>query len=213
MKYLILFVILFFILNSNANAASLKAQKKYPYTLITNDYGILNDNDLGSFAWGGTAKPFSAEAARGGFNIWQCFPREFVMVTLSDTGKSSEELGWKKNVAYLKIDVLTTKDIQVNEHIKHQYEMRANWTITGYQKRFNKWLKLMKDEEYVCLAGHFVNQEKKIINGKTWITYGWIFEKIKTKKGCDSYFESCHPSYEKYIHGVKAKMPPGLYEP
>lgn len=199
MRHLIAFFILFFIWDISANAASISAKNKYPYTLITNDYGILNDNDLAAFTWGGTAKPFSAEAARGEFNIWQCFPRGFVMVTLSDTGHSSDEFGWKKNVAYLEIDVLTNKDIRDKEHIKHHYEMRANWTITGYQKRFNKWLKLMDGEKYICLAGHFVTLEKEARDGKTWITYSWIFEKLKTKKGCDSYFDGCTPTYKRYL--------------
>jgi hypothetical protein len=70
----------------------------------------------------------------------------------------------EKNVVYLEIDVLTSKDIRDKEHIKHHYEMRANWTITGYQKRFNKWLKLMESEKYVCLAGHFVDLEKEVGN-------------------------------------------------
>ncbi len=113
----------------------------------------------------------------------------------------------EKNVAYLEIDVLTNKDIRDNEHIKHNYEMRASWTITGYQKRFNKWLKLMEGEKYVCLAGHFVDLEKKVRNGKTWITYGWIFEKLKTKKGCDSYFDSCTPTYKKYLQEQQRTKP------
>lgn len=199
MKCIIIFIISFVIITIDAHAVSENAKIKYPYTLITSDYGILNENDLGAFAWGGTAKPFSAEASRGEYNIWQCFPREQVMITLSDMGHSSDELGWKKNVASLEIYVLTNNDLRDHENIKHTYEMRAHWTITGYQKRFNKWLKLMDGEKYVCLAGHFVDLEKEVRNGKTWITYGWIFEKIKTKKGCDSYFDSCTPTYEKYL--------------
>ncbi len=184
-----------------AYAAPKIAKQKYPYSLLTDDYGILSENDLGEFAWGLKPKKFtSEEGTTGPYNYWQCFPRKHVMVTLSDTGHSSDELGWKKNVAYLQIDVLPDQDLKSKEdYIKHNYEMRANWTITGYQKRFNKWLKLMKDEKYVCLGGHFVDLEKKVLDGKTWITYGWIFEKLKTKKGCDSYFDSCTPTYEKYL--------------
>jgi hypothetical protein len=72
-------------------------KQKYPYSLLTDDYGILSKNDLGAFAWGLKPQKFTAEkGTTGPYNYWQCFPREFVMVTLSDTGQSSEELGWKK---------------------------------------------------------------------------------------------------------------------
>ena len=199
MKYIIIFFISCFIVSINAHAVSAGAKEKYPYTLLTNDYSILNDNDLAAFTWEGTAKPFSAEAARGEYNIWQCFSRKNVMVTLSDTGRSSDEMGWKNNVAYLEIHVFTDKYMESKADIKHVYEMRTNLSIVDYQKRFNKWLKLMKGEKYVCLAGHFVDGEKELRNGKTWITYGWIFEKLKTKKGCDSYFDSCTPTYENYL--------------
>lgn len=183
-----------------AYAVSKIAKQKYPYSLLTDDYGILSENDLGEFAWGLKPKKFTTkEGTTGPYNYWQCFPREYVMVTLSDTGHSSDELGWKKNVAYLEIDVLTNKDIRSKENIKHTYEMRANWTITDYQKRFNKWLKLMEGEKYVCLGGHFVDLEKEKRNGAIWITKGWIFEKLKTKKGCDSYFDSCSPTYKNFL--------------
>ena len=199
-RFFVFFIMIVVIPMNMAYAISKAAKQKYPYSLLTDDYGILSENDLGAFAWGLKPKKFtSAEGTTGPYNYWQCFPREQVMVTLSDTGHSSDELGWKENVAYLEIDVLSNKDIRDNEEIKHTYEMRANWTITGYQKRFNKWLKLMEGEKYVCLAGHFVDLEKEVHNGKTWITYGRIFEKIKTKKGCDSYFESWTPTYEAYL--------------
>lgn len=184
----------------DSHSASNGAKQNYPHTLLTDDYGILSDNDLASFTWRGTAKPFSADAAKGEYNIWQCFPREYVMVKLSDTGESSDELGWKNNVAYLEIHVLTDKYMQNINEINHKYEMRTNLSIIEYQKRFNKWLGLMNGEKYVCLAGHFVDiKKKKVMNGRTQTTYRWVFEKLKTKKGCDSYFDSCTPTYEAYL--------------
>ena len=53
---------------------------------------------------------------------------------------------------------------------------------------FKKWQKLMKNEKYVCLAGSMGRTEKKTKHNKLHIKYLWIFEKIKTLKGCDSYF-------------------------
>ena len=46
----------------------------------------------------------------------------------------------------------------------------------------------MKNEKYVCIGGAFAGTYKKIAHGKETIEHGWIFENLKTKKGCDSYF-------------------------
>ena len=185
-------VLIWLITALNACALSITAKEKYPYPLLTEDHDILNENDLGAFTWGFKPRLFTTEESSGQYNYWQCFPREQVKVSLEDIGYSSTELGWKNNVAYLKINVMTDKGII------HAYEMRANWSIKDSQKRFNKWLGLMKGEKYVCLAGEFVRREH-VVRGIFREEYGWVFEKLKTKKGCDSYFDSCHPTYESYL--------------
>lgn len=37
-------------------------------------------------------------------------------------------------------------------------------------------------------SGSFISEDEKILDGKKQYTYAWTFEKIKTKKGHDSYF-------------------------
>jgi len=182
-----------------SSAVSISAQKKYPNVLLSNDYDILNENDLGDFSWGfpkNKRSPFNPKGIGG--NYWQCFPRESIKITLQDSGFSTDDLGWKDNIGDLKIEVW------VNKNLVHEYGMRKLLSITDFEKRFNKWQKIMKDEKYVCLAGDFVNYEHKNENGIERDVYGWIFEKIKTKKGCDSYLHSCNPTYEAYLKG-KAK--------
>src|SRR5579862_3573904 len=101
-RFITFFIMLIIFVNNIAYAVSDSAKKKYPYSLLTDDYNILSENDLAAFTWGLEPKQFtSTEGTSGPYNYWQCFPREFVMVTLSDTGQSSDELGWKNNVAYL----------------------------------------------------------------------------------------------------------------
>ncbi len=92
MKTKILIFILCLSLSSNVVAVSFAAKKKYPYSLITNDYGILNEGDLGHYIKVVRTKPFS-EREMGGL-YWQCFPRESVYMTLEDMGYSSEDWGW-----------------------------------------------------------------------------------------------------------------------
>ena len=174
-----------------ACAISLNSQKKYPYVLLGNDYGMLSENDLGGFSWGFKRHFFNPKDTGG--NYWQCFPREAIEITLKDTGSSADDIAWSDNIADLKIVVW------VNQHLIHEYGMRKRLSITDFERRFNKWREIMKREKYVCLAGDFVNYEHKNENGIDMDIYSWLFEKIKTKKGCDSYLYSCHPTYEAYL--------------
>ncbi len=176
------------------NAVSISAQKKYPNVLLSNDYGILNENDLGDFSWRfpkNQQPPFNPKEMGG--NYWQCFPRESIKIILKDTGSSSDDFGWRDNIATLTIEVWVSKNLV------HEYEMRKNLSITDFEKRFNKWRNIMKGEKYVCLAGDYVNYVHKNENGIERDGYGWLFEKIKTKKDCDSYLYSCHPTYAAYL--------------
>jgi len=193
MKFLI-FIFLCLLSCTEANAVSINAKKKYPTVLLSNDYSILSENDLGDFSWGfpkNKQPPFNPKKFGG--NYWQCFPRESIEITLKDTGSSASEVGWRENIADLEIKVW------ISPNLVHEYGMRARWSIVDFEKRFNKWRKIMKGEKYVCLAGNFVNHEHKHVNGIERDVYGWIFEKIKTQKGCDSYLHSCHPTYEAYL--------------
>ena len=67
-------------------------------------------------------------------------------------------------------------------------------TVTDFEKIFNKWRKIMKDEKYVCLAGSFMFREHKMEDNKERENYQWVFEAIKTKKGCDSDLYNCAKS-------------------
>lgn len=189
-----IFVILIGILaTSFAEAVSVSAKKKYPYPLLTEDYGILADTDLAAYTWGLKPRPFTPDEISGAYTYWQCFPREKISITLEDTGYSSEDIGWKDNYGELLIRV------QINPNLVHLYYMRRNWAVRDFEKRFNLWRKILKGEKYVCLAGEFSNRERKMENKTLSETYNWTFEKIKTKKGCDSYLFNCHPSYKDFL--------------
>lgn len=177
MKIKILFLILSLSLASNAIAVSLTAKKKYPYSLITDDYGILNQEDLRHYTKITTPKPFS-EKEWGGF-YWQCFPRESVSMTLEDLGYSSEDWGWTDTASMLDIKV------NIKPNITHHYYMRRAYPLLTYQEGFTRWHKLMAKQKFVCFAGEFDGKETKVENNFSREVYNWTFEKIKTKKGID----------------------------
>ncbi|HVE44861.1 MAG TPA: hypothetical protein VNC84_06985 [Gammaproteobacteria bacterium] len=160
--------------------------KKYPYSLLTPDYGILSENDLAAYAYGIKQHPFNERNGIDGHNYWQCFPRDRISVTLEDQGFSTEDVGWKDTLSELIIEART------DSGVIHRYELRALGMFHLYEKELHQWHKLMKGEKYVCLSGNFVAVTPRTINGRTISEYGWIFDKIKTKKGCSSYWwNSC----------------------
>jgi hypothetical protein len=106
MKTKILFLILCLSLSSDVFAVCLAAKKRYPYSLITDDYGILNEEDLRHYNKISRPKPFS-EKEIGGF-YWQCFPCELVSMNLEDMGYSSEDWGFTDTASDLNIKIYIT---------------------------------------------------------------------------------------------------------
>lgn len=176
--FFVLLLLILFSYNSVAFAVTASVQKKYPYSVLTDNYGILNEKDLDTNKEGIKPPPHLPKNGYG-YIYWQCFPRDTISISLKDMGYSSKDIGGKENFSDLKIMVSDKSSGY------HEYSMRRIWPTSAYEQRFKLWLELMKNEKYVCLAGNFVNREEKT---KGIISF-WIFEKIKTKKGCDSYFE------------------------
>lgn len=175
-RKLIFTLILSYFLPYDANAINATVKQKYPYTVLTNDYGILNEEDLDSYHDGVKPPPFFPKKGYG-YIYWQCFPRDKISIILKDMGYSSEDIGWTENYSDLIITVSNIKGLD------HEYSMRKVLPTSGYEERFNLWLKLMKNEKYVCLAGSLIDHDndKKLSS--------WVFERMKTPKGHDSYFE------------------------
>ncbi|MDP1614812.1 MAG: hypothetical protein Q8L68_03355 [Methylococcales bacterium] len=168
---------------------NLDAQEIYPKVLLKKDYGILSKDELGAYAR--YVKPaLHAGKIDRNYPYWQCFPREHVTITLIDKGYSSEDIGNIDNYGAILITAWSSGGIS------NEYSMRRPWAVDEEEEIFHRWQKLMKNEKYVCLAGSIGRAEEKITNNKRSITYFWIFERIKTKKGCDAYFQNqCNRNY------------------
>ena len=167
-------------------------KNKYPTVLLTEDYGILSENDLASYTWGIKHLPFSTKQ-QSHYQYWQCFPRDRVCMTLKDKGYSSEDIDWQENYGDLQIEV------SLDGNISHLYYMRRMSPVSGYEEIFNRWQKLMNKEKYVCLGGRFSGYDEKIENEQKQKIFSWVFEMIKTKKGCDSYFQN-ECTHERFLH-------------
>lgn len=177
-KWFIFFCLLVFCVGAPALDEALK--KKYPFLLLTSDHGILNEADLARYQKKMNYEKFSGK--HSGLVYWQCFPRDKIEITLTDMGYTAEE--------FEKTD--TISDILLTAHekpgVKHLYVMRRAYPIRVYHEIFMRWEKLMNGEKYVCLAGQFINHEEKTNDSvKTEENY-WTYDKMKTKKGSNSYF-------------------------
>ena len=137
---------------------------KYPYGLLTDDFGILNEHDLNRNAEENNPIPFDF-SKRTNYSYWQCFPTQQVTLIC--------DKGWF--------------EIVVRDHgISHEYLpphiIGQKECVGEYQKN---WRRLTRHQPYVCLSGaytSFLKKEKKAL---------WAFEKFKTKKGCFCNFEDC----------------------
>jgi hypothetical protein len=72
------------------NAMNISLKQKYPNTVLTDDYGILNEIDLDSHL-DGVKHPPTFSKQRREFIYWQCVPRSSVRVALQDLGYSPED--------------------------------------------------------------------------------------------------------------------------
>jgi len=169
--------IIFLLLPIKIFAIDQNSLKKYPYQLLNNDYGILNEANLKRYSDGITPKQFNWDIT--GFDYWQCFPTKDVTV-------------WYDKGTYDPYDKVVRSDphisIKTSPIVTHEYEPRRNFSIDYAKEKVTAWKHLMKNQQYVCIGGAFAGSHKKIIYGIEITEHGWIFENLKTKKGCDSYF-------------------------
>jgi len=165
------------------NAINLDLKKRYPFTVLTDDHGILTDTDLNSHL-DGVFPPTEFPSGKHFFLYWQCFPTKDVRINLRDIGYSSHHLD--ENDSELTIEAYTGS-------AKYQYGMRRDWPVSGNKKNFQRYQKIMRGQKYICLEGTYFFYKDVATDGKKERIYFWTFEKMKTKRGCESYFQGgCH---------------------
>lgn len=190
------FILALLIFPFTAQALNADLKQKYPYSVLTNDYGLLNEIDLDSELDGIKHPPLFSERAKG-YIYWQCFPRDSVTVSLEDLGYSPED-DPESDVKYNgENNARLTITAKSKGGIFHQYVMWSSFPHSLTQDRYNSYLKLMHEEKHVCIAGSYLEKEATIIKGEIEETrqkiYYWGFEKLKTTKGCEAYHRNgCH---------------------
>lgn len=180
-------IFLITLLNINLLAKTTHLQElnnAYPYGLLTDDFGILNINDLKINSCMATPSPFTEDSIS--YSYWQCF--EIKTAKLDCEGRIYDPES-KERVSLIVVSGI--RNGELHEFISRR--VIPLWFCRIYKKN---WLKFTKKQKHVCMTGSLIH--KKILKNK--IKWAWTFDRYKTKKGCDSYFED-----ECYLKNYQAR--------
>ena len=157
--------------------------KKYPHGLLTNDYGVLNEDDLATDAWRGEPKPFDKDGFNGGYPYWQCFPRINTIARYS-TWRDSDPMGRSDVV----VDLCGFEFVVEVGNTKHIYVGRRAERISACRTRAKSWKRITRSQKYICFDGYGGTLEvpNKPHQKPAQI---WTWDRIKTRAGCLSYFD------------------------
>ncbi len=176
-KHPCLTLLICLLLSSQLFAVTPESIKKYPYQLLTNDYGILNEANLKRYTYEVNIEPFTEKFT--GLDYWQCFPTKNVTVGY-EKGDYDPDEKIVHGSPYIQVKTSST--------MKYEYALRRAFSLEYARNKVKKWQKLMINHQFVCIGGYFVEKKEKIQNKKKECHQLWVFENLKTKQGCDSYF-------------------------
>ena len=164
----IIFVVLAVLYINQVHSKSLDL-KKYPYALLTNDFGILTTADLAMNSCDVDPVPFRGEFSS--YPYWKCFSISKTKFACDTTGNDGNAL---QNI--------TVQDT----NSEHFYITRRATDVKNCRWFEKRWRNATKGEKFVCLSGTFIGYEVE----KGHRTSTWVFDKFKTKKSCTSFFSN-----------------------
>lgn len=154
----------------------------FPYGLLTDDFGILDRDDLKINSCIAVPGPFADSLNQGyGYPYWQCFEAKKAKM-ICEGQKYDPETKSRKSM--LVISAARGDEL-------HEFISRRPINLRSCRLYQSEWQKLVSHEKYICVSGETPSRKKE--SRKTV----WIFGRYKTKKGCDSYFEGeCNLQYQ-----------------
>ncbi len=173
----------------------LGAKKKFPYSLIGDDFGILTVDDLAIPTCHVLPEPYTEVHGKDGnsFAYWKCFPATNVQV---DCSGGSYDQGER--------EILTVMGIIIRDRSEiNEYMTRRAVPLSSCKSWQQDWKRLSQNQTHVCFSGSPLGKESVVEGGRPVLSYGWVFERFKTKLGCSSYFVGgCSLLYQ-IKHGCK----------
>ncbi len=174
-KVIVALLLIFMVVTAFSQSYSGKKSKSdFPLALLTNDFGILSAEDLMiSYCWGeSTDYKKTHPSSTSPFPAWQCFETKNVKVICS-----GNEIDYSEMRRYSLLVVKTNLNGVYSEFLG-----RKPWALEGCAATRDEMKRLMKNEKFVCVSGSGLHSSSSGI-------HFWVFDRIKTKKGCESYFQ------------------------
>ena len=171
MKYEFFLLAIFIILGGCKSGSSQNQRSDKNVEIVDPDYGVLTIIE----------KTRSKRTPL----MWRCFPIKEVEVKYR-TWQDADPLG--------PYDVIVTMcDFQIfayNNSIKNAYYGRRAKPVSYCNDFKAAWKKLTHNEEHICLDGETMTEGKPEFdeNSKSMVV-NWTWDKIKTKKGCYSFWD------------------------
>jgi hypothetical protein len=180
MRIIFLISFLSLIITKNAVFANESLQSIYPNRLLTDSYGIVIEKDLAYDNSKRDARPYDPKKFSSAL-YWQCFPVKDVKLKYRT---------WRDNDSMDAWDTIKTM-CDLNYLVNHDgetqiYSGRRAYPISYCRAIFKDWQRITKRQKIVCLDGEGGEYENDR-NGQK--NKSWTWDKIKTKKGCYSYFD------------------------
>lgn len=159
-----------------------KADLHHNYGLLGEGYGIVTSEDIAVNDCQATPMPFSDQS--DAYQYWQCFD-------VKDSRVYCDGKGFDEDTQLLHTYMVISG---IRSGIKQEYVTRRTIPLTTCQEYIKDWKRLVEGEKVVCISGSLLNHSK---NQRNEEIYNWIFDRFKTKKGCESYFEGgCSLKYQ-----------------
>lgn len=167
--YIILSFTIFFLFSCTKNNT---LHERYPDKLLSDDHGILRKEDLIDkrdvlplMALGIDSNPASR---------WHCFESINLNSKCIKSDNKVKELN----------DYAADFEMSIDENgKKYEYYFRGLISFEGCEEHRSTWKKLMEGEKYFCVSGTLLKIDSKDQN-----KISGAFDRLKTKKGCDSWF-------------------------
>ncbi len=156
-------------------------KSEYPYVLLTDDYGILNGEDMAINTCDRYPTKISEEDSSNLY--WQCFETKNAKILCE---KSGNDASTGVEMSFMTFEIESSPKI-------FRYVTGHNMESSNCLFFKKKWIKAVKNEKHVCFSGSFNSVET---DEKYKLSSNWQFDKFKTKRGCTSYFYGhCSLSY------------------
>jgi len=159
------FALVLMVLPTSCTTTSHLSQK-YPYGLLTSDYGILNEDDLGVYAWWAKPTPFE-EGLSSGYMYWQCFPTSAIKLRCRKIGSDNS------NIPYSDADIHIETDTEI-----HEYGFRRGVELEVCKTYLKHWRRLIEGEGAVCFGGNVSDIEEVKVKGKIKKSVGWVGDRV-----------------------------------